>query len=863
MKNAATIILPTLNEAGSIGPMIERIFAAKPAHHDYFVIVVDDGSTDGTEDRVKEMADRYPVSVIQRGRRMGLSSAVRDGAKAAATDWVLIIDADGSHPPEKIPELLEQHFHHGFDLVIGSRHVEGGKITGWPLKRELLSRYGTMLSSLLTNVYDPLSGFFSCRKEILIQHGEKAEGYKILLELLANIPASVKVKEVPIHFLDRLKGTSKMSLAVQVQFFSQLLRLFFHRLSLGSFRSLLIGLGLIVLTDPLAAGLYYWTGVRSVTAAHLFGFVILFALASGYLWSNLDRFKFFSHYRSHNMLFLWLVAVYSLAFRVALIEYCGRWCPNSPLASLGLAIVVGDGLFLGGLILGHLLSFATSDTANQEVKHFLQAFGLIGVIYLFKLVYLGLPDLIPQEALHWNRAMRLAPAYVDHPGGVALLIRLWTAILGTSEFAIRIGALLCGLGATLFVNGIGFHLSGRRSTGFISAAIFNLCPFFWGTSFFIFPDSPMIMFWAGSVYYLLRAIKGGGSRSWVLGGFCLGLAMWSKYTVVVLVFSMGLYFLASARGRILLLTRQPWKLGGVAILTLSPLLLHEFSRGWVTFKFQFVGRMAGHTWGFPSYLGSMMGEISPFLLVFVLLVAFIMAGQWRKLDDGQQWLLAASLPLLILYGIYSQWNRVKFSWPAPAFIALIPLVVAWAQDYPERYKRLKDVSFFTLMLFHLLSVVVFPLIFSLNLTFFPFKEVQQAATWRGVGPAIEALRRDEAASLGGTPFIIGLDKYFVAAEVSYYTPIPLDEVTSKNAVGRDGLTWNVWSALEKQRGRGAILLSQSTRELADPNLDGYFARISPVRIVPIRSGHQSRNLYYRVGVGYRPPLAQHLAAQPY
>jgi len=850
MKCAATIIIPTLNEAETIVEIIEKIYAIKPEHHEYQIIVVDDGSTDGTEDKVRTLMKNYALDIIQRGQRLGLSSAVREGAHKATTDWIVVIDADGSHPAEKIPELLEKNISGEADLVIGSRHVEGGKISGWPLKRQLLSRYGTLLSSMLTNVFDPLSGFFSCSREVLLKYGMGAQGYKILLELLTQVPAAVKVVELPIHFIDRQKGQSKMSMAVQIQFFSQLLRLFIDKLNCHPFKAQLLGYSSILFFDFLISFMFLVLAQLPVQSAHQVGFTLFTFFSIFYVLYHHSTKHFFGPHRYYSLIVFLLVLSFSYSFRVAMVHYCFMFGMESEKLILLLCCVAGSVIFLKSLVLCHLLAPPEKSHHTHEVKFMLQAIVLLVFIFSAKFLYLALMDLIPQEALHWNRAMRLAPAFVDHPGGVAALIRSAVVIFGSNEFAVRIGAFICGIMTTFFVYGIGYRLSGQKITGYLSALTLNICPFFWGVGFFNFPDSPLITMCAGSLYFGLRALQEQRWHFWSLAGVFLGLAMMSKYTAIFIFGSLGLFFIAEKEGRKLLNSKTPYIVFISALITMSPLLIFEAGRGWLTFKYQFLRRMTHSFWGFPTYVGSLMGELSPVFLIFVLVILVLMLKRWKTRDIGQRFLLYASLPPLLAFAIYSQWNLVKFSWPAPVFIALIPLVTHYTQQHPNAFPRLKSCAYAILMLFFIIMVFLFPISLSFDLSFTPFSIIPDVVAWRDLDRPIQALREKIHEQTGKSPFIIGLDKYDLAAEVSFYSSLDLAEVTSRNAIGGDGLTWNVWSNLQKYEGRPAILLSNKIRYLNVPEMANHFNETTALSQMTITSGKQRQILYYHIGYGY-------------
>ena len=157
-----SIIIPTVNEADNIDPLFERIFAAGlPENISIEIVVVDDSSTDGTRSRVNRWAGLKPVILVCREDRAGLANAVVAGANAATYEYVLVMDADLSHPPEKIAEMIEPLLDGRCDMVIGSRYVEGGATPEWPVARKIASKLASLPAYLFTDVKDPMAGFFA------------------------------------------------------------------------------------------------------------------------------------------------------------------------------------------------------------------------------------------------------------------------------------------------------------------------------------------------------------------------------------------------------------------------------------------------------------------------------------------------------------------------------------------------------------------------------------------------------------------------------------------------------------------------------------------------------------------------------
>jgi|TARA_B100000315_G_scaffold254817_1_gene296684 dolichol-phosphate mannosyltransferase len=224
-----TIIIPTYNESENIPILLEKI-SENMVGEDYEVVVVDDNSPDETWKVCESLREKYPLKVFRRINTRGLSSAVLDGFDIADGEILGVIDADLSHPPEKIPELI-QSVRDQYDFAIGSRLVKGGKVELWPLHRQFISWFARMLARPLTPIKDVMSGFFFIKRSVIPNNKNilKPRGYKISLELLIKGRYNA-VKEIPITFHNRKKGQSKLNTKVQFEYLQQLFELYLFRL---------------------------------------------------------------------------------------------------------------------------------------------------------------------------------------------------------------------------------------------------------------------------------------------------------------------------------------------------------------------------------------------------------------------------------------------------------------------------------------------------------------------------------------------------------------------------------------------------------------------------------------------------------
>ncbi|MEO0262694.1 MAG: polyprenol monophosphomannose synthase [candidate division WOR-3 bacterium] len=233
------IVIPTYNERENVEKIIEEIFKFLPSAN---ILIVDDNSPDGTSEIVKEIMKKDKrVNLILKEKKEGLGKAYKTGFKWGIEknyDIIIQMDADFSHSPEVLPEFIKE-IEKGYDLIIGSRYLNGVSVVNWPIKRLLLSYFANVYARILTGVpvRDLTGGFKAWKREVLENlPWEKidAEGYGFQIETTFYAKKlGYKIKEYPIIFIERRVGISKMSKKIIFEAFFLVIKLFFLRFLKG------------------------------------------------------------------------------------------------------------------------------------------------------------------------------------------------------------------------------------------------------------------------------------------------------------------------------------------------------------------------------------------------------------------------------------------------------------------------------------------------------------------------------------------------------------------------------------------------------------------------------------------------------
>lgn len=862
-----SVIVPTLNEEENIDALIGRLLEAfRFTPYSVEILIADGGSTDGTQAKVEAWAPQAPVRFVRANSGRGLTGDVLVAARETCSDVIVVMDADLSHPPEMGPELAGLVLEGTYDMAIGSRYVDGGATPGWPWTRRIISRAAGLLAWPLVDVRDPTSGFFSIRREKLLAVDPNAEGFKIALEALLSGSGDLRVKELPILFCDRSRGHSKMSLRQAVIYLRRLIVLAGGAATASNaMRFALVGLlGLVA-----DVGMFHvlWSKGLGLSASHIFSFFV--ATVLNYVLNSHWAFRSTSGQclawgGYAKFLAVCLAALFLRGGVLALLVQRSGWPMEAALVvaiSAAAAVnYIGSAFFV----------FPRCAERISRISWRLAAIGLIGYMLLLRLVYLGLPDLLPEEAYYWNYAQHPALGYLDHPPMVAWLITLGTSLFGDSEFGVRIGTFVCWFITAGFCFGFTRNLFDKE-TAFRAVMLVASLPVFFAFGLFTTPDVPLIANWAGALFFLERALLADRRGAWWGVGVCLGLGMLSKYTIALLGPATIAFILLDRQSRRWLLRLEPYAAMILALLLFTPVILWNIENGWVSFVFQTTHRL-NKSPGFSLHLliGSVLLLITPLGALAVTQAIFAPRSWSDDVDVSKSaalrcrlFIFAFTLVPLSVFVLFSIRHQPKLNWTGPIWLAILPVLAR--QFSPAGGLPTFRLNTFTqrlwVLMFAAMMVIYGGILHyaGIGLPGVPYRmNTVHPVAWEEMGEKVEQIEDEIEAKTGEEPLVVGMDKYFIASEMAFYRRDRMKDVhegiehtCSRNLFGRDGLMYEWWFPGDGQVGRTLVLVSTDTDNLSDDKIAKRVRHLSSVQEVGImKNGAPAGRFFYRIGYGY-------------
>ncbi|MHB8476656.1 MAG: glycosyltransferase family 39 protein [Steroidobacteraceae bacterium] len=484
------------------------------------------------------------------------------------------------------------------------------------------------------------------------------------------------------------------------------------------------------------------------------------------------------------------------------------------------------------------------------------ALRLIAYAFALRLLYLGSVELLPEEAYYWNYSRHLDFGYLDHPPMVAWLIRLGTAVFGQSQFGVRIGALGCGVVASLFAYRLTRNLFGEASA--LGAMLLaQTLPFFFLSGLLMTPDAPLTAAWAASLYYLERALLAGRRGAWWSAGLALGIGAISKYSIGLLVPVAAAFMLWDGQARRWWRSWEPYGAALLAAAIFSPVIFWNAEHGWASFAFQTSRRIAeASKFALHKLLASAIVLISP---TGVLAVAASFAGDDGGVPRRRLFIHLALLLPLAVFAIFSLRHEVKLDWTGAPWTAALPVMAAGmisanALSGLKAWIRAAWVpTLVTLLLIygaglHYLVLGLPGIGYGKHIELIP-------VGWREFSRQVAVTAAQIRAETGADPLIVGMDRYAIASELAFYaaerTAAEL-QTSSAHLFDGIGLMYERWTPRERQEGRNLLLIAWDARELSGKTIESHAERWGPVEEeILTRDGRVVRRYYHRLAYNYR------------
>ncbi len=491
------------------------------------------------------------------------------------------------------------------------------------------------------------------------------------------------------------------------------------------------------------------------------------------------------------------------------------------------------------------------------------AIGAIVIAGGLRLLYGARVELLPEETYYWSYARHLDFGYLDHPPMVAWLIAAGRALFGDREFGVRAGAFFSAVVAAGFMYRVTRRLFGADAA-LAAVLLLQTLPYFFLTGLLMTPDAPLFAAWAGALCFLERALIGGRAKAWWGAGVCFGVGLLAKYTIALLGVSALVFMLMDKPARAWLRRFEPYGAALLAAVIFSPVILWNAQHEWASFVFQTARRLADHPqFALPKLIASMLILLTPtgFAAALLLFTRFPAgsAGADASQARAWRWLQVSTLAPLAVYALFSLRHEVKLDWTGAAWLGAVP-VLAWglAQGLPAtrlgaRVTRAWGPTVIFLLLLY--GAGLYHLALGIpGLGYGAHAELVPVG-WRELGRRVQAAAEEAGRREGLEPLIVGMDRYAIASELTFYAPDQseaLRDTSSGHLFGQVGLMYERWFPPAAERGRMLFLVAWNPRDLDAPGLGAYAERFGRIEEgLLTRGGRIIRPYYYRLAYGYR------------
>jgi dolichol-phosphate mannosyltransferase len=464
--------------------------------------------------------------------------------------------------------------------------------------------------------------------------------------------------------------------------------------------------------------------------------------------------------------------------------------------------------------------------------------GLVALSLLLRFVFYTKTNLLVEEAYYWNYGQHLAFGYLDHPPMVGALIRLSTELLGNTEWAVRLPALLCWVLEVYFSVKLTERIA--PGAGCYTILLLALLPFFFLQSLVITPDQPLLACWSASLYYLHSALVRHEARAWLKLGVACGLGLFSKYTIVLLAPATLIYMLFVTESRRWLRRPEPYVAAVMAMICFLPVIYWNMTHDWASFAFQ-SSRRFNEPGRFSLY---MIIGLLIFFLTPVGIRGFIRLFQ----QNNQRFLQVFTAFPLLFFSVFSLTHPVKFNWIGPSLLAVVPWLARLLHDGTKTLWRYWLWTLLVLCVVYsgVIAVIGYGVTFNLPSRLSSALLVK-FIDWEQLTKKMIAISDQTEQATGIHPVWLPLDRYNIASELAFYQaklarPKPY-AISGSHVFGDESLMYRYWSDPRSLYGKNLVLISDNPSLLDNPLIKQRSNALSPVRsfwtftqgsVIPIR-----------------------------
>ncbi|MDO8348490.1 MAG: glycosyltransferase family 39 protein [Rugosibacter sp.] len=515
--------------------------------------------------------------------------------------------------------------------------------------------------------------------------------------------------------------------------------------------------------------------------------------------------------------------------------------------------------------------------AEVRWNHFVP--GVIAYSILLRLAYLGVPELLFEEAYYWNYAKHLDIGYLDHPLMVAWTIKPFIVLLGNIELAVRGGAFLFWFVTAYFSYRLAREIF-DKAIAWRSVLLIAVLPAYFSFGFFISPDAPLTAFWSMATYFAYRIIIKDERKAWLGLGVALGLGMISKYTIALLGAAIVLYVISDRRSRKWLRRPEPYIGLVIALFLCSPVLIWNMQNEWASFAFQSQGRLVSKSvFSLPRFILNALLLLTP---IGVLSVIALLRGHKQLLSTcasnsqqdaqalRQSYRLLAWLTLfpVLVFASLSLFKASKLNWTGPAWLPLMPFMALLVTEKSisgagKLLQWCRRAWLNTAIICLLFYAVAFHYL-GPGLPGVRYPHNVHLIGWQDFGREIEAVVTQLERETGEQILVVGFDRNRIASGLAFYraygrdatdsTPDhdPASTTASEHLFDAVGLMYEMWFPVNQQAGKAMLLVAENAAVLERDTIRSRVSALGPIQSIQIRkNGRPAGQFFYRLAKGYR------------